>query len=64
MKRGSCTFREADVRRAVRAVESAGKRVSAVRINPQGGIEIVLSRSAAQEWTGNEWDDELLRDAH
>lgn len=60
MKRGPCTFREADVRRAVRAVEAAGKEVAAVEIGGDGKIRIVVGKpSPPQSAGGNEWDEVL-----
>lgn len=57
MKRGRCTFREADVRRAVRAVEAAGKEVAAVEIGGDGKIRIVVGKPCEQgSHTVNEWD--------
>lgn len=40
MGRGSCTFRQRDVRAAVAAVRAAGVPVSAVHIMPDGTIVI------------------------
>lgn len=58
MPRGPCTFRESDVRRAVRAVEAAGKEVAAVEIGGGGKIQIVIDKLGAQELI-NPWDEVL-----
>ena len=60
MPRRPCTFRQRDVKAAIVAAETAGKQVAAVRINPQGEIEIVFRKTDAQQLTSNEWDDELF----
>lgn len=60
MSRGPCTFREADVRRAVRAVEAAGKQVAVVEISAEGRIRIVVGRPDRQGLAAkNEWDEVL-----
>jgi hypothetical protein len=60
MSRGRCSFRESDVRRAVRAIEATGKEIAAVEISAEGKIRIVVGKSDAQKSAGsgesNEWD--------
>jgi hypothetical protein len=62
MKRTPSTFRQLDVTRAVKGVVKGGVSVSAiraVRINPQGEIQVEIGESRAQdsvEAGRNEWD--------
>jgi hypothetical protein len=61
MARARSTFRQRDVTRAVKAVVIAGLRVSGVKIDPQGAIEVVTDNLAAQNpkppvQESNEWD--------
>jgi hypothetical protein len=60
ISRGPCTFRESDLRRAVRAVEAAGKEVAAIEIGGDGKIRIVVCKPGEQELAArNEWDEDL-----
>jgi hypothetical protein len=59
--RARSTFRQRDVTRAVKAVVIAGLRVSGVKIDPHGAIEVVTDNLAGQDSTppvqeSNEWD--------
>ena len=60
MSRGRCSFRESDVRRAVRAIEATGKEIAAVEISAEGKIRIVVGKPNPQQSAGgNEWDEVL-----
>ena len=49
MTRRPSSFRQRDVTRAVKAVVTAGLRVSGVMIDPQGAIEIVTGDERVQD---------------
>jgi hypothetical protein len=49
MTRPPSLFRQRDISRAIRGATAAGLTVSAVRINPQGAIEVVIGKLEAQD---------------
>lgn len=55
--RQACTFRERDLRAAMRVVEKAGKEIHAVEIEPNGTIRISTVSPAKAEIGGKGWDD-------
>ena len=63
MARGSCTFKQRDVRAAVKAVRAAGVEVARVEIDKDGKIVVVPGKPASEGNTStNPWD-EVLTDA-
>ncbi|MHC3128155.1 hypothetical protein OB03_13120 [Brevundimonas sp. GN22] len=56
-------FRQTDIRRAIKAVESGGKSVAAVDFPPEGGFRLVVGEgvSIPKPIKGgqNEWDEVL-----
>lgn len=75
MSRAPCTFRESDVKRLVRAAEAAGKRVTHLKVDENGVIDLTLvdndatnkrngrSNRAADDNDGNTnpWDEVDLK---
>ena len=49
MSRGVQSFRQSDVRRALRATKAAGLDVKRVKVGKDGGFEIEIGKPAAQE---------------
>jgi hypothetical protein len=49
MARGSCTFRQCDVVRLVKAATAAGLTVRGVRVDKSGVIEVVTGDSPEQD---------------
>jgi hypothetical protein len=56
-------FRERDIRRAIKAVEKAGKQVACVEIDADGKIIVIVgkpdesnNRDATNNGANNEWD--------
>lgn len=58
LRRSKASFTQADVRRAVAAVEASGKSVGAIDFPPSGGFRIIIGE-AAPVTEPNEWDDVL-----
>jgi hypothetical protein len=59
LMRKPCLFKERDVRRAAKAVMSAGLNVARIEINTDGVIVVVPSKPeelASSEAASNEWD--------
>ena len=59
MARAPQTFRERDLRAAIRAAEAVGKTVLAAEITRDGVIRVIVSRETmAAEGERNPWDKE------
>jgi hypothetical protein len=59
MSRRPSTFRESDVRRAIKAAASAGMEIGAVEIGATGEIRIVAGKPGSQPSGMDELDREL-----
>jgi hypothetical protein len=55
MARGSSTFRQCDVTKAVKAVINAGCEVARAEIDSTGKIVVIVGKPQAERQT-NEWD--------
>jgi hypothetical protein len=61
--RKPCLFKERDVRRAAKAVMSAGLNVVRVEIEKDGRIVVVPGKSSEPQGNpSNDWDEALARD--
>lgn len=60
MGHGKCTFKEADVKRAVKAVAAAGQPVQGVRFDKDGFTVMIGEPVKANGTTDakNEWDED------
>lgn len=57
-KRSRATFRERDVKAAIRAAEAVGKTVASARITQDGAIEVTFLAGEIPAKRANPWDDE------
>jgi hypothetical protein len=61
MGRRSCTFKQLDLTRALRAAKAAGLEVSSVTVDRDGKIKIEAGKPAEtadeKPGSGNEWDE-------
>jgi hypothetical protein len=59
MPRGSCTFKQSDVTKAVKGARLAGLDVSRVEIGRDGRIVVIAGKPEHGSVNGdhNEWDD-------
>lgn len=65
MVRGRCSFKEVDVKRAVKAVKAAGEPVKGVRFMADGGFVVITGApEISPEAESNEWDEVLKPIAH
>jgi hypothetical protein len=59
MGHGPCTFKEADLTRALKAAQKAGVDVARAEVGRDGKIILVLNRDETQPNSEhNEWDEE------
>jgi hypothetical protein len=58
MSHGPLTFRQRDIKAAIKAVEAAGHKVARIEIERDGRLVVVLVRPAedAAPAASNEWD--------
>ena len=58
MAKGLLTFKETDLRRAIRASQKAGLSIARVEIDRDGKIVVVVGEGmTTQGSAGNEWDE-------
>jgi hypothetical protein len=57
-RRGRATFRERDLKAAIRAAEAVGKNVARARITQAGEIEVIFGSGEIQTEKTNPWDNE------
>lgn len=60
MPKARCAFRESEVRRAIRGVESSGRKVGAVEFRPDGSF-LVRTEGMDSESTAGKGDDLAAR---
>jgi hypothetical protein len=60
---GSCTFKEVDLIRALKAAKKAGVDVARAEVARDGRIVLVLNRNSDTQPNSerNEWDEEVSR---
>lgn len=63
MGRGACAFKEADVRRAIKAVKAAGELVRGIRFTSEGGFVVLTGTGGGEDantaGARNPWDEVL-----
>lgn len=59
--RRKVAFTDADVQRAIKAVEKGGKSIMGVDFPPEGGFRLLIGSplSSPVRFGGNEWDEVL-----
>jgi hypothetical protein len=58
---GKVSFREVDLRRAVKAVQAAGLPVTAIEITPDGTIRVLTSEPAPALSPYDQWEADQAR---
>ena len=56
--RGPATFRQRDVKAALRAARAAGENVVGFEIRPDGRIRVIVGQEGIAAEKKNPWDDE------
>jgi hypothetical protein len=66
MSRGPCTFKQADITKAVKAVAKAGVQVARVEVDKSGRIVIITGKPGEANGgeSANPWDTVLSDDAN
>jgi hypothetical protein len=62
MARGSSTFRQQDVTRALKATVAAGIEVQRIEIDKTGKIVVVTGKATVEPGDHNSWDDVLTHE--
>lgn len=59
MSRGACTFKERDVKAAVKAAQAAGLPIAGVEITKDGTIRVIAGSAVSKPDNAGpgEWDD-------
>lgn len=57
MSRGSSTFKQTDLKRAVLAMRAAGLEVRRAEVEPSGKIILITGKPGSRDTEANEWDD-------
>jgi hypothetical protein len=58
MARGDCTFRQRDLKAALKAVEQSGAKVASVQVRPDGTIVVVLGEPSPATVPDSDMGDE------
>ncbi len=56
--RGRATFRERDVKAALRAARAAGESIAGFEISPDGKIRVIVGQEGIAAEKANPWDAE------
>jgi hypothetical protein len=59
MSRAPSSFRETDLRRALKAIAGAGQSVRGVRFLKDGGFLVIFGEPDDGKAEGNEWDEDI-----
>jgi hypothetical protein len=62
MPRRPCTFNRSDIRQAIQVMEALGKKVTAIKLHPDGSFRLMTAdhaKTPVVEEKANTWDDLL-----